>query len=138
MSPDKIDKMVGGAIDPKRVVMKGVDPLPEAVARAEDQRKKQDMAFHNLLRDRATLEYGRLGQQLEPIANALNDYRPRNLIGFNQYANHFQRYPEEDLVSRIEPLYSGRGASKDHPKLHNLFMESFRHHPELVGLYTGS
>jgi hypothetical protein len=130
--------MVGGAIDPKKVVMKGVDPLPQMVALAEDQSRQKDMAFHNLLKNRADIAYGRLGQQLEPISNALNDYRPRNLIGFNQYANHFQRYPEEDLVSRVEPLYSGQGASKDHPKLHNLFMESFVHHPELVSLYTRS
>ena len=132
----KLDKMIGGAIDPKRVVLKNVDPSPEIVENF--QQPGRDSTFHNILRDQATLQYEHLGKTLAPMAAALCDYRPRNQVAFFQYASHFQEHPEEDLMSRVEGLYTGNGASKDHHKLHQLFMDSFSHHPELVSLYSNS
>ena len=124
--------MVGGAIDPKRVVMKNVDPTPEVKALFPSQ----DTSFHNLLRDRAAVDYSNMGKTLQPMADALLDYRPRNQISFNQYLNHFQKFPESELLGRVEKLYSGKGSSQDHPKLHQLFVDSFSHHPELVAMYN--
>ena len=133
---EKLDKMVGGAIDPARVVMKNVDPPPKVVAIAEDQEREKDLAFHKLLRDNADFKYANMNLRLQPIADALLDFRPRNQIGFFQYASHFHKHPEGELMDRIEPLFSGKGASSDHPKLHKIFMDSFVHHPELLSLYT--
>ena len=94
-------------------------------------------AIHRLLQKNAQHEFASQ-LQLRAVADNLLDYRPRNLIGYNQYIHHFHAFPEEKLLSGVEKEYSGHGASKDHPKLHQLFMDSFQHHPELVSLYTNS
>ena len=126
--------MVGGAIDPKRVVMKNVDPSPAAQQFVAPGNRSQ--TFHNLLRDQATLQYGDVS--LAPIADAMNDFRPRNQIAYFQYNSHFQKHPESELIKKVETLYSGHGGKRDHPKLHQLFLDSFQHHPELVSLYGSS
>jgi hypothetical protein len=92
--------------------------------------------IHRLLQTLARQQFSSPGQ-LRSVADALIDYRPRNVIGYDQYIHHFHSFPEAKLINGVEKMYSGNGSSKDHPKLHQLFMDSFQHHPELVSLYAG-
>ena len=137
MSFKDVDKMVGGAIDPSRVVLKSLDPSPDYVLRQSSKKYEEDIAFHNLLRNKAQFEYGN-PEVLQQTTDSLADYRPRNNIAFFQYGAGFNRFPEHELVRRVSPLYSGKGSSRDHPKLHQLFMDSFEHHPELVSMYNNN
>ena len=132
----ELDKLVGGAIKPDRVVMKSVDPSPEYEMRMSTRRYEDDIAFHNLLRNKAQLQYVDLDQRLPGPVAALNDYRPRNQTAFFQYVPHHNMFPEHELVNRVEQLYSGKGARHDHPKLHQLFLDSFSSHPELITMYN--
>ena len=131
-SDKKIDEMLGGAIDAP--VGKGVQVAPEAIQRTISD-ANAGANIHRLLQDMARQEFASQ-LQLQTVADSLHDYRPRNVIGYDQYIHHFHAFPEEQLISGIEKSFSGHGASKDHPKLHQLFMDSFQHHPELVSLYT--
>jgi hypothetical protein len=126
--------MIGGAIDAP--IGRNVD-VPTTGLREISSESGPDSkeAIHKLLQDLAKQEFAS-SIQLQDVADSLNDYRPRNVIGYNQYIHHFHSFPEEKLVAGVEKLYSGKGSSKDHPKLHQLFMDSFQHQPELVSLYT--
>ena len=116
--------------------MKSVDPSPEYEMRMSTRRYEDDIAFHNLLRNKAQLQYVDLDQRLPGPVAALNDYRPRNQTAYFQYVPHHNMFPEHELVNRVEQLYSGKGARHDHPKLHQLFLDSFSSHPELITMYN--
>ena len=124
-----MDKLLGGAI---------INPVVQNIAApfiVKEITTNSSAEIHKLLQTNARHEFASQ-IQLKAVADNLLDFRPRNLIGYNQYIHHFHAYPEEKLISGVEKAYSGHGASRDHPKLHQLFMDSFQHHPELVSLYT--
>jgi hypothetical protein len=130
----KVDDMLGGAIDAP--IGRNVDvPTTGLQEISTVSGPDSNAAIHKLLQDLAKQEFAS-SIQLRAVADSLNDYRPRNVIGYDQYVHHFHSFPEETLVSGVEKLYSGKGSSKDHPKLHQLFMDSFQHQPELVSLYN--
>lgn len=110
-------------------------PFPDVGHNIDVPATEEPYTIHKLLQDLARQEFAST-VQLQAVADSLNDYRPRNVIGYDQYVHHFHSFPEETLVSGVEKLYSGKGASKDHPKLHQLFMDSFQHHPQLLALYN--
>jgi hypothetical protein len=124
-----IDKLLGGAI--VAPIGKNVDVPEQAV----EQFYNSGENIHRFLQDMARQEFDS-NIQLRAVADSLVDYRPRNIINYNQYVHHFHAYPENKLMTSLEKAYSGHGSSKDHPKLHQLFMDSFQHHPELVSMYT--
>jgi hypothetical protein len=129
----KVDDLLGGAI--VAPIGRNVD-VPNGLKEISTvSGPDSNAAIHKLLQDLARQEFTS-SIQLQAVADSLNDYRPRNVIGYDQYVHHFHSFPEEKLVSGVEKLYSGKGSSQDHPKLHQLFMDSFQHQPELVSLYT--
>ena len=142
MSEEKLDKMVGGAIKPDRVVLKNVDPGEDVVRRVRDDQSFN--SFTQVLRKQAQEQYDSFGDDVrwqlardDPnILAYMGDYRPRNQIAFFQYSHHFQQHPEENIVDAVSKLYTGKGSSHDHHHLHQLFIDSFQHYPELVSLYT--
>ena len=148
MSQKELDKKVGGAIQPSATAVStdptqggvefSVDVIKARTSRAYNvpEVRGHDQAFHDILRNKANVQYGALDKRLTDVANSLHDFRPRNVVGFYQYAHHFNRYPEEEIMKRVLPLYSGKGSSQDHPDLHKLFMDSFAMHPELLMLYN--
>jgi hypothetical protein len=130
----KVDDLIGGAIDAP--IGRNVD-VPTTGLREIATLSGPDSkdAIHKLLQDLARQEFAST-VQLQAVADSLNDYRPRNVIGYDQYIHHFHSFPEEKLISGVEKLYSGKGSKSDHPKLHQLFLDSFQHQPEILSLYT--
>lgn len=129
--------MLGGRIDPSKIIIKNIGTPVLIKEVVEGQRKQQDMDYNRFLKEMANSQIGtsmRLVQGPDPLV----DFRHRNVIAHSQYQNYFTRYPEEHLVKGVEKLYSGKGSSKDHPRLHQLFVDSLGHHPELMSLYTKS
>ena len=114
--------MLGGAIATDKVKFQDIEP-----------RREVD-GFTRLLQNRSAQEFDMI--HLQPVADALVDFRPRNILSFNQYVNWYHKYPQDKLLSGVEKMYSGHGSSKDHPKLHQLFMDSFSQYPELIDLYV--
>lgn len=76
------------------------------------------------------------GPALEAFIHGVVDFRPRNVVGFNQYAHFYEKHPEEYLHNSVLQLVSGSGARKDHPRIQRLFHESFKHVPEIMDLYN--
>jgi hypothetical protein len=98
---------------------------------------KQKLKFHAMLKEQARLNFSSQ-LNLKAVSDSLNDYRPRNVIGYNQYLHHLHRHSEETLINGVETLYTGHGSSKDDPRLHQLFLDSMGHYPELVSAYNNS
>jgi len=98
---------------------------------------KQKLKFHAMLKEQARLNFSSQ-LQLRAVADSLLDYRPRNLIGYDQYLHHLHRHSEETLINGVESLYTGHGSSKDEPRLHQLFLDSMAHYPELLSAYNNS
>ena len=122
------DQQLGGAIV-KPNIQKIVPPdIPSVYQNPAEK-------IHMLLQQNARHEF-ESQEMLRQVADSLIDYRPRNIINYDQYLHHFHGFPEEKLMTDLEKSFSGNGASRDDPKLHQLFMDSFKHHPELVSLYA--
>ena len=128
----KIDDMLGGAIDPGRVIAKDVEAPTNFVSPYGD--KGSEDIFRMLKED--ALHKFHSQAKLQEVADALHDYRPRNNIGYDQYVHHFDAYPEDLLVDNLKKHISGHGSSRDHPRIHQLVMDSFQHYPKLLSLYT--
>lgn len=132
-----MDDLVGGKIDTAKVIIENIGTPVVLQEVVEGQKKRQEMDYNRFLKELADSQYGprvRLTQGPDPLV----DFRPRNVIGHHQYQHFFTRYPEGELIKGAEKLYSGKGSSSDHPRLHQMFMDSLGHHPELTALYTKS
>jgi hypothetical protein len=92
--------------------------------------------FHQILQNAAFRESTPVS--LQSVADAIMDYRPRNEIAFSQYRNLFQRHPEGYLTHSVNGLFSGKGASQDHPRLQKLVHDSLVGYPELRDMYSRS
>ena len=112
--------MLGGAIETKKVRFADVKP------RAPD-------TYDRAMR---TASFISGGPALQEFAHGIVDYRPRNVIGFDQYLHFYEKYPEEVLHHHAIKLLSGKGAAGDHPRVQRLFHESFKHLPEIMDLYN--
>ena len=129
--------MLGGKIDTAKVVIENIGTPVLIKDVVEGQRKRQQQDYNQFLKSLADSQMGtriRLTQGPDPLV----DFRPRNVIPHSSYQHFFTRYPEEELVKGAEKLYSGKGSRADHPRLHQLFIDSVGHHPELMSLYTKS
>ena len=91
-------------------------------------------SFHKLLQNAAFQES--VPVHLSQVSDAMMDYRPRNEIAFSQYANFYQRHPEDYLAHNASKLFTGHGGSNDHTRVQKLFHDSFHGYPELLDLYS--
>jgi hypothetical protein len=136
-SDKEVDEMLGGRIDPAKVIIENIGTPVLIQDVVEGQKKQEQLEYNRFLRELANSQSGahiRLTQNPDPLV----DFRFRNVIGHDQYKHFFTRYPETDLVNGVEKLYSGHGSSQDHPRLHELFINSLGHHPSLMKLYTNA
>lgn len=92
--------------------------------------------FHKILQNAAFQESAPVN--LRHVADAMMDYRPRNEIAFSQYANFYQRHPEDYLAHNAAKLFSGHGGNNDHPRVQKLFHDSFHGYPDLLDKYSRS
>ena len=63
---------------------------------------------------------------------------PSNQIAYFQYPPSFDGDKESDLHRNLVKLVTGRGASKDHPRVAKSVYESLKHYPEIAGLYLNA
>ena len=129
--------MLGGKIDTAKVVIENIGTPVLIKDVVEGQKKRAQQDYNQFLKSLADSQLGtriRLTQGPDPLV----DFRPRNVIAHSQYQNFFTRYPEDKLIEGAEKLYSGKGSKSDHPRLHQMFIDSVGHHPELMSLYTKS
>ena len=130
-----VDKLLGGAIkDPV-----GVELLSKE--RADRDRlqslEEEKLKYHNFLKEQARQEFDSQ-HQLRSVADSLADIRPRNVIGYNQYLHHLHRHSEDKFVASLSKLFTGHGSSKDHPRVHQLFMDSLAQYPDLINAYVNA
>ena len=116
-----MESLLGGAIETKQVRFKDVQP------------RGPPPIYENAMREAAYISGG---PAVQSFMYGVVDYRPRNEIGFNQYAHHYEKHPEEYLHNSVLQLVSGHGARKDHPRIQRLFHESFKQYPEIMDLYS--
>ena len=133
-SEDK-DKLKGGKILVDKVVGKEINTRAAQQADLiEGKKKKQQIEFDALLRRVASLQ--RPAVVMEPRGpDPLYDQRHREGLGQFQFSHMYVRYPEDHVARGASKIYSGQGASRDAPQLHQLFMDSIKH-PKLRALYT--
>ena len=114
------EQLLGGAIETKRVRFKDVESHAPNI-------------YENSMREAAYISGG---PALESFIHGVVDFRPRNVVGFSQYAHFYEKHPEEYLHSSASKMLSGVGASQDHPRLQRLVHESFKQMPEILTLYN--
>ena len=121
----KVDERdpVGGAIE-KTTKLEEIKPVEYGVT-----------DFQQLLMSQAQQTYDD-PQQFVQFGSPIDDLRPRNQIAFWQYDHMYAAHSEDDFTNDIIKLYSGKGAKHDDPRLHKLFVDSFKHHPEMLAHYT--
>ena len=117
---DKADALLGGAIETKKV-------------RFQDVESRKPDVYDRAMRHASYISGGPV---LEGFMHGVVDFRPRNVIGYDQYAHFYEKHPEEYLHQSAMQLVSGSGAQKDHPRIQRLFHESFKQMPEIMNLYT--
>ena len=106
------------------------------LADIEDRSPESVDHFHRVLQNVAFDES--MPVNLRHVADATMDYRPRIEIAYTQYANFYQRHPEDYLTHNAKKLFSGKGSSGDHFRVQKLFHDSFQGYPELMHLYSRS
>jgi hypothetical protein len=129
--------LLGGKIDVAKVIIENIGTPVLIQDVVEGQKKQEQMDYNRFLKELADSQRGSI-VQLTQGPDPLVDFRYRNVIPHSSYQHFFTRYPEEDLIQGAEKLYSGNGSSSDHPRLHQLVMDSLGHHPELISLYSKS
>ena len=119
---DKAEKLLGGAIDPKRVRFKDIE-----------SRAPETDNMDKIMREQAFLSGP---PRMQEFMHGVTDYRPQNNIGFWQFDNEWKKNSEQALHQSAMTLLSGQGAKSDHPRIQKLVHETLGHMPELLHLYS--
>jgi hypothetical protein len=127
---EKTKKLLGGAIDSKRVTFKDVEPTAP-VTQGETTQERFHQVLQRIAKDETATTI-----HLSSMRDDLSDYRMRNIVPYYMYDYWYHRFPEKKLHDNAKKMFSGHGAHKDNHRAHKLFMDSFQHHPEILSAYT--
>ena len=119
---------------PKPQELLNIGRAEQLLTHAHNDVKNQ---FHEMLRNQARMKFAS-DIQLKEVQDSLLDFRPRNVVPYDQYTYHFERHDEDELTAAVEKAFTGKGSKHDDPRLHQLVLDSLHAYPELIHMYTRS